>query len=84
MKYFDLDFYKGKHVFITGFKGSYLSPTEPNLFSMADLTRNIRPVTGDTCDKGNLKAVFMIGRNVVYNFLKVKRSISFFWGGGGK
>ena len=78
MKYFDLDFYKGKRVFVTGhtgFKGSWLCrilinagadvtgyslvpPTNPNLFSLADLDSHMHSIIGDIRDKGKLMTAF--------------------------
>lgn len=74
----DMDFYRGKKVFVTGhtgFKGSWLcrillnagaevtgyslqAPTEPNLFSMADLEQNINSVIGDIRDAETLREHF--------------------------
>ena len=78
MDKFDLTFYKGKKVLVTGhtgFKGTWLCrlllgagaqvtgyalepPTEPSLFSLADMGSQIRSVTGDIRDLEKLKAVF--------------------------
>lgn len=75
---FDLRFYKGKKVFVTGhtgFKGSWLCkilanagavvtgyslnpPTEPSLFDIADIGKDIRSVIGDIRDFSALKAAF--------------------------
>ena len=74
----DLDFYKGKKVFVTGhtgFKGSWLCkiltmagaevtgyslepPTDPSLFDIAEIDRNMTSVTGDISDYEKLKAAF--------------------------
>lgn len=45
---------------VTGY--SLPAPTEPNLFSMADLTRNICSVTGDIRNSEHLKTVFKDAR----------------------
>lgn len=78
MQYLNLDFYRGKRVFVTGhtgFKGSWLCrilinagaevtgyslvpPTNPNLFSLADLDTHMNSVIGDIRDKERLLAVF--------------------------
>ena len=75
---FDLSFYKGKKVFITGhtgFKGSWLCkmlanvgaevtgyslnpPTEPSLFEIADVEKDIHSVIGDIRDYQSLKKAF--------------------------
>ena len=75
---FDLSFYKGKKVFVTGhtgFKGSWLCkmlanagavvtgyslspPTEPSLFQIAGIAKDIHSVIGDIRDLAALKAVF--------------------------
>ena len=75
---FDLSFYKGKKVFVTGhtgFKGSWLCkilanagavvtgyslnpPTEPSLFAIAGIEKDICSVIGDIRDYGALKAAF--------------------------
>lgn len=75
---FDLEFYKGKKVFITGhtgFKGSWLCKiltlagaevtgyalrpnTEPNLFTLAEIERDIHSVIGDIRDYDSLKRAF--------------------------
>lgn len=74
----NLDFYKGKRVFVTGhtgFKGTWLCkillmagaevtgyslnpPTEPNLFSISGVEKNITSVIGDIRDMASLKAAF--------------------------
>ena len=74
----DLDFYKGKKVFVTGhtgFKGSWLCkiltmagaevtgyslepPTDPSLFEIAGIGRNMASVIGDISDYETLKAAF--------------------------
>lgn len=74
----NLEFYKGKRVFVTGhtgFKGTWLcrmlvgagaivtgysleAPTNPNLFSLADLDDKMVSVIGDIRDMGKLKAAF--------------------------
>lgn len=78
----NLDFYKGKRVFVTGhtgFKGSWLcrlllgagaqvtgyslSPnTQPNLFDMADIEKNITHVVGDIRDYDSLQKAFEAAR----------------------
>ena len=78
MKEFDLNFYAGKRVFVTGhtgFKGSWLCkllhhagaevtgyslepPTEPSLFALAGIERDITSVIGDIRDFAKLKAAF--------------------------
>lgn len=75
---FDLAFYKGKKVLVTGhtgFKGTWLCrmlvnagaivtgyslepPTNPDLFSMAELTDKMTSVIGDIRDFDKLKKVF--------------------------
>lgn len=75
---FDMNFYKGKRVFVTGhtgFKGSWLCkmlvsagavvtgyslnpPTEPSLFEIAGIERDITSVIGDIRDYAVLKAAF--------------------------
>ncbi len=75
---FDLTFYKGKKVFITGhtgFKGSWLCkilskvgakvtgyslnpPTNPSLFEIAKIDKDIHSVIGDIRDKNALKNAF--------------------------
>ena len=82
MTYMNLDFYKGKRVFVTGhtgFKGSWLcrlllgagaqvtgyslSPnTQPNLFDMADIEKNITHVMGDIRDYDSLQKAFEAAR----------------------
>ncbi len=74
----DLNFYKGKKVFITGhtgFKGSWLCkiltmagaevtgyslepPTNPSLFEIAKIGKNINSIIGDISDYEKLKAAF--------------------------
>ena len=74
----DLDFYRGKSVFVTGhtgFKGSWLCkllkmaganvtgyslglPTDPALFEIAEIGRDMTSVTGDISDYERLKAAF--------------------------
>ena len=48
------------HAYITGY--SLPAPTEPNLFSIADIERNISSVIGDIRDNEHLKAVFKDAR----------------------
>ena len=75
---FDLTFYKGKRVFVTGhtgFKGSWLCkilanagaivtgyslepPTEPSLFKIAGIEKDIVSVIGDIRDYNSLKSAF--------------------------
>lgn len=75
---FDLSFYHGKKVFVTGhtgFKGSWLCkmlvnagavvtgyslnpPTEPSLFQIAGIEKDIHSVIGDIRDLAALKAAF--------------------------
>lgn len=82
MTYRNLDFYKGKRVFITGhtgFKGSWLCRillragakvtgyslppnTQPNLFDMADIEKNITHVVGDIRDYDSLHKAFETAR----------------------
>lgn len=74
----DMNFYKGKKVFITGhtgFKGAWMCkalinvgaivtgyslkpPTEPNLFSLANISSKINSVIGDIRDFEKLKTEF--------------------------
>ena len=78
MKEFDLDFYRGKRVFVTGhtgFKGTWLCkmlllagaevtgyslnpPTEPSLFVLSGIEKQIHSVIGDIRDFSALKAAF--------------------------
>lgn len=78
MEHFDLSFYRGKRVFVTGhtgFKGAWLCkmltlagaevtgyslkpPTEPSLFEIAGIARDVRSVMGDIRDYAALKAAF--------------------------
>lgn len=73
-----LDFYRGKRVFLTGhtgFKGAWLCkilsnagaevtgfslqpPTDPSLFELAHIERDVHSVIGDVRDFGALKAAF--------------------------
>lgn len=75
---FDLNFYKGKKVFVTGhtgFKGSWLCkilsnagaevtgyslqpPTEPSLFEIAEIEKDVNSVIGDVRDYDSLKKAF--------------------------
>ncbi len=75
---FNLDFYRGKKVLVTGhtgFKGSWLCkmlagagaevtgysltpPTEPSLFEIAGISRDIHSVIGDIRDRSSLHTVF--------------------------
>lgn len=75
---FDLSFYNGKKVFVTGhtgFKGSWLCriltnagamvtgyslepPTDPSLFRIAEIEKDITSVIGDIRDYDRLKAAF--------------------------
>lgn len=74
----DLNFYKGKKVFVTGhtgFKGSWLCkilsnagaevtgyslqpPTEPSLFEIAEIEKDVNSVIGDIRDYDSLKKAF--------------------------
>ena len=78
MENFDLSFYQGKRVFVTGhtgFKGAWLCkllalagaevtgfslnpPTEPSLFEIAGIARDVHSVIGDIRDYAALKAAF--------------------------
>ena len=78
MENFDLSFYRGKRVFVTGhtgFKGAWLCrmlalagaevtgfslnpPTEPSLFEIAGIARDVHSVIGDIRDYVALKAAF--------------------------
>lgn len=78
----DLEFYRGKRVFVsghTGFKGAWLCqilvgagaevtgyslepPTQPNLFSLAGLEREMISIIGDIRDKEKLTAAFRSAR----------------------
>lgn len=82
---FDLSFYKGKRVFITGhtgFKGSWLCkilanaganvtgyslnpPTNPSLFEIAGIERDIHSVIGDIRDYRLLKTAFDKARSEI-------------------
>ncbi|MBK5245419.1 MAG: CDP-glucose 4,6-dehydratase [Eubacteriaceae bacterium] len=73
----DLDYFKGKRIFITGhtgFKGTWLSKilinagaevtgyslapkTEPNLFTIAKIEKEMNSITGDIRDLGHLQTV---------------------------
>ena len=75
---FDLNFYRGKKVFVTGhtgFKGSWLCkmlanvgaevtgyalnpPTDPSLFEIAGIERDIHSVIGDIRNYEALKTAF--------------------------
>ena len=75
---FDLSFYKGKKVLVTGhtgFKGSWMCkvltnmgaevagyslnpPTNPSLFEIAEIEKDIKSYIGDIRDLKKLKAVF--------------------------
>ena len=75
---FDLSFYKGKKVFVTGhtgFKGSWLCkmlvnagaevtgyslnpPTEPSLFTIAKIEKDVHSIIGDIRDYESLKRAF--------------------------
>lgn len=76
---FDLSFYKGKKVFVTGhtgFKGAWLChmlakagaevtgyslnpPTNPSLFEIAEIEKEINSVIGDIRDYKRLSETFM-------------------------
>ena len=78
MREFDLEFYRGKRVFVTGhtgFKGTWLCkmlllagaevtgyslnpPTEPSLFVLSGVEKQMRSVIGDIRDFSALKAAF--------------------------
>ena len=78
MKEFDLEFYRGKRVFVTGhtgFKGTWLCkmlllagaevtgyslnpPTEPSLFVLSGIEKEIHSVIGDIRNFSALKAAF--------------------------
>lgn len=78
MDYMNLDFYRGKRIFITGhtgFKGSWLckiltmagavvtgyslpAPTEPSLFDISGVAKDMTSVIGDVRDFAALKAAF--------------------------
>lgn len=78
MQYMDLNFYRGKRVFVTGhtgFKGSWLckilamagasvtgyslpAPTEPSLFAVSGVEKEMTSVLGDVRDFDALKAAF--------------------------
>lgn len=78
MDYMNLDFYRGKRVFVTGhtgFKGSWLckiltmagavvtgyslpAPTEPSLFDISGVAKDMTSVIGDVRDFAVLKAAF--------------------------
>lgn len=75
---FDLNFYKGKKVFVTGhtgFKGTWLCmllrklgaevtgyalqpPTNPSLFALTQIEKQIHSVIGNICDLQSLKKAF--------------------------
>lgn len=79
---FDLSFYRGKKVFITGhtgFKGSWMCkllsnagaevtgyalepPTEPSLFKLAGIARDVRTIIGDIRDAYALRDAFVQAR----------------------
>lgn len=78
MREFDINFYAGKKVFVTGhtgFKGAWLCkilanagakvtgfalnpPTEPSLFTIAEIDKDIHSVIGDIRDLAALKQAF--------------------------
>ena len=82
MQNMNLDFYRGKRVFVTGhtgFKGSWLckiltmagavvtgyslpAPTEPDLFSLSGVEKDMTSVIGDVRDLAALKAAFDAAR----------------------
>ena len=84
MNEFDLNFYAGKNVFVTGhtgFKGSWLCkllvlagarvtgyslepPTEPSLFVIAGIEKQIHSVIGDIRDLKALKAGYDIAQSM--------------------
>lgn len=75
---FDLSFYKGKNVLVTGhtgFKGAWMcevllhagakvtgyalnAPTQPNLFELLSLNKQMCSIIGDIRDLDNMKSVF--------------------------
>lgn len=75
---FDLSFYKGKKIFLTGhtgFKGSWMCkilsnagaivtgyslepPTEPSLFEIAEIEKDVTSVVGDVRDYESMKKAF--------------------------
>ena len=79
---FDMNFYKGKKVFVTGhtgFKGSWLCkiltnagavvtgyslnpPTNPSLFEIAGIEKDINSIIGDIRDYDSLKAAFDVAQ----------------------
>lgn len=78
MKWLDLEFYRGKRVFLTGhtgFKGTWMSrvlvdagavvtgyslepPTEPNVFTLSGVEKQMTSVIGDVRDMASLKNAF--------------------------